>query len=83
MSEEKILRTARLESCDSCDFWIDKHCHRYPPIVIARVMTLGANVNQGRDEPEVDSSADSEWPETGPNDWCGEWQSKFRHIAQR
>lgn len=73
-------------TCSNCKFWDAFQseenkgigvCRRYPPQITTRVYTNGTNENAGRMEPEVESSTETEWPETCDDAWCGEFKIKF------
>lgn len=55
------------ESCVNCKFWDGtksedgpQMCLRFPPQVFAGKLV----------------SHDCTWPDTAPDDWCGEWKTK-------
>ena len=74
--------TGSVSGCSTCRFWKRDQrpecrelgaCRRMPPQVVTRVYTLDANENYGRYEAEVESTSETEWPETKASDWCGEY----------
>lgn len=48
------------QCCETCIYWLDSQCHRYPPI---RDVTDDSR-----------EGAYGLWPETLSGDWCGEWK---------
>lgn len=65
--EERIDRV--VAACQNCTYWLAGDvwhtgiCRRMPPAVIVQT----AYVDGSRT-----SVTDTEWPETGATDWCGE-----------
>ena len=69
--------------CEHCQFWVTfqpggtngrvGQCRRFPPQITTRVYTNGPSENHGRDYAEVESSTETEWPETKETNWCGEF----------
>lgn len=58
----------RAERCDRCRFWQptqdgsdNGYCLRYPPVPLNNPLHPGSVL--------------SWWPETAPDEWCGEFQS--------
>lgn len=64
----------RKERCETCRFWDAteglNNCRRYPPTFTAIAIEPG-EVENGTLEADL-----AFWPQTGPDDWCGEWQPK-------
>ena len=66
MNEKK-----RKDRCETCKFWdeggslVEGHgeCHRNAPSPLLDLVVVDHN-----------SSYAAFWPDTGPNDWCGEWK---------
>lgn len=52
-------------TCETCVFWheVMYECHRKPPVVMFF--------------PGYKEDIDSLWPETLPNDWCGEYEFNY------
>ena len=69
--------------CADCQFWVTLEpggipdrpgqCRRFPPQITTRVYTNGPSTYHGRDHAEVESSTETEWPETTAAQWCGEF----------
>lgn len=69
-------------TCSTCKYWHpnqreearDKgQCRRFPPQITTRIYTLGPSEHAGRSHPEVESSTETEWPETDKAEGCGEY----------
>jgi hypothetical protein len=73
-----------VEQCSGCRFWLNwdsensnlGECHRYPPrmATVHRVGVEGSTTATVRPE-------DGGWPQTAPDDWCGEYQSPRRQSS--
>lgn len=64
--DEKIPE--KIESCETCRFFIKAACHRYPPL-------LGIGSNDNSSSGGVSSVYTfPEWPGVLPEDWCGEYE---------
>lgn len=67
------------ERCESCRFWahhqggVVKSCRRYPPTLIPDNRSLGAVIRQWS---SIHLHHTTEFPQTGPDEWCGEFQSR-------
>jgi len=61
------------DTCKDCRFWKDGKCKRLPPQVIFRPGGSGGGVGYY-------GSAESVWPETRSNDWCGEHQPPLVRV---
>lgn len=69
--------------CGHCQFWVRcepggsetriGQCRRFPPQITTRVYTNGPSEYHGRDFAEVESSTETEWPQTLEKQWCGEF----------
>jgi hypothetical protein len=66
----------RMSVCANCRFWQPYHdgsalglCHRFPPNFIADV-AIAQQVGEGT------GAFTGFFPETMPNEWCGEWLAK-------
>jgi hypothetical protein len=49
------------ERCETCRFWTPPSKGAVPPCFCKRYPPNGANT--------------ARWPQTQPQDWCGEWQA--------
>lgn len=60
-------------TCETCKFWVEKHCRRYPPTIcihlVPRPGVIGGKVSL---EP-IDLV---NWPITKKDDFCGEYDDK-------
>ena len=77
-------------TCDTCRWWnppfepIDAqfdlgHCRRMPPTTTSSV---GNRYRDGHPvRGEIVSGSHTGWPETRPQDWCGEWKAKGEEPA--
>jgi hypothetical protein len=79
-----------MEQCDNCHYWSgDQTCQRYPPAVVTRLSWPYVDYEKNQEMKEQLESGEiswveildlimphSEWPETEPTDWCGEWKAK-------
>jgi hypothetical protein len=51
----------RWKSCEKCQAWEEGLCKRHPPILVSVAVDGGG------------WKLVSRWPETGAEDWCGDW----------
>ena len=61
--------------CETCLFWVKGgdgelkahgRCHRFPAVYVGKPVDAAINTRWWR------------WPNTKPEDWCGEWQPNTR-----
>ena len=54
-----------VENCNNCAFWRDRQCHRHAPIALTRSWVDWSGILRT-----------NIWPETEPNDYCGDFELK-------
>ncbi len=70
--------TPRPERCETCRFWTDGDCRRFPPVLnfnyglIEGIELVLKGVTAA--EECCDMTAESVWPTTTATEWCGEWK---------
>lgn len=65
--------------CVTCVFYDADHfeCRRHPPLRLPRRFSSEASAgNRVREENIIFG-----WPQTGPNDWCGDWKDDRFHPS--
>lgn len=68
--------------CQDCQFWVphkreerkgEGECHRHAPQIVSTTYSSTAG-DYGAYREEVNSSIESQWPDTKSEDWCGDFQ---------
>lgn len=72
-SELPVVDEPRAERCETCRFWDDFKCKRYPPVA------AGFSPRDS-DHPHT-TQAFFFWPDVDHDEWCGEWQAKAGERA--